>query len=303
MKIIFLGTSAAIPSENRALACTAIYRDSELLLFDVGEGTQKNFMLARLGINHKMKIFITHMHGDHCIGILGLLQTMTLLGRRKKLDIYGEPKIEEFINQNIRVIGFGLSFELDIHIIKDEGVIVKETDYQISCCRSIHSVLSYSFLIEEFDRPGIFNIDKAIQLGIPKGNLFKKLQNGEDVILNDNLIKAKDIVGPKRKGRKIGISGDTRPSFELQKFFANSDILIFEATYAQNEHLHAVKTFHSTATEAALLAKASRSNKLFLTHFSSRYKDPLILLNEAKSIYGNVELAEDLKTVNIPYPV
>jgi ribonuclease Z len=303
MKIIFLGTSAAIPSENRALACTAIYRDGELLLFDVGEGTQKNFMLARLGINHKMKIFITHMHGDHCIGILGLLQTMTLLGRRKKLDIYGEPKIEEFINQNIRVIGFGLSFELDIHIIKDEGVIVKETDYQISCCRSIHSVLSYSFLIEEFDRPGIFNIDKAIQLGIPKGNLFKKLQNGEDVILNDNLIKAKDIVGPKRKGRKIGISGDTRPSFELQKFFANSDILIFEATYAQNEHLHAVKTFHSTATEAALLAKASRSNKLFLTHFSSRYKDPLILLNEAKSIYGNVELAEDLKTVNIPYPV
>jgi ribonuclease Z len=303
MKIIFLGTSAAIPSENRALACTAIYRDGELLLFDVGEGTQKNFMLARLGINHKMKIFITHMHGDHCIGILGLLQTMTLLGRRKKLDIYGEPKIEEFINQNIRVIGFGLSFELDIHIIKDEGVIVKETDYQISCCRSIHSVLSYSFLIEEFDRPGTFNIDKAIQLGIPKGNLFKKLQNGEDVILNDNLIKAKDIVGPKRKGRKIGISGDTRPSFELQKFFANSDILIFEATYAQNEHLHAVKTFHSTATEAALLAKASRSNKLFLTHFSSRYKDPLILLNEAKSIYGNVELAEDLKTVNIPYPV
>src|SRR5215510_6014927 len=177
MKIIFLGTSAAIPSENRALACTAIYRDGELLLFDVGEGTQKNFMLARLGINHKMKIFITHMHGDHCIGILGLLQTMTLLGRSKKLDIYGEPKIEEFINQNIRVIGFGLSFELDIHIIKDEGVIVKETDYQISCCRSTHSVLSYSFLIEEFDRPGIFNIDKAIQLGIPKGNLFKKLQN------------------------------------------------------------------------------------------------------------------------------
>jgi ribonuclease Z len=211
--------------------------------------------------------------------------------------------MEEFINQNIRVIGFGLSFELDIHIIKDEGVIVKETDYQISCCRSTHSVLSYSFLIEEFDRPGIFNIDKAIQLGIPKGNLFKKLQNGEDVILNDNLIKAKDIVGPKRKGRKIGISGDTRPSFELQKFFANSDILIFEATYAQNEHLHAVKTFHSTATEAALLAKASRSNKLFLTHFSSRYKDPLILLNEAKSIYENVELAEDLKTVNVPYPV
>jgi ribonuclease Z len=301
MKIIFLGTSAAIPTATRGLASTAIYRDGELLLFDVGEGTQKNFMLARLGINHKMKVFITHMHADHCIGILGLLQTMTLLGRKKKLDIYGEPKIEEFINQNIRIIGFGLSFELDIHIIREEGVIVKEFDHQISCCRSTHSVLSYSFLIEEFDRPGRFNVNKAIQLGIPKGKLFKKLQNGEDIILNGSLIKSNDIVGPKRKGRKIGISGDTRPSFELEKFFTNSDILIFEATYTQDKYLNAVKTFHSTATEAARLAKASKSNRLFLTHFSSRYKDPLILLNEARSIYENVELAEDLKTVNVPY--
>jgi ribonuclease Z len=302
MKIIFLGTSAAIPTANRGLTSTAIYRDGELLLFDVGEGTQKNFMLARLGINHKMKVFITHMHADHCIGILGLLQTMTLLGRRKKLDIYGEPKLEEFINQNIRIIRFGLSFELDIHIIRDEGVIVKEIDHQITCCRSTHSVLSYSFLIEEFNRPGKFNISKAIQLGIPRGNLFKKLQNGQDIIFNGGLIKSKDVVGPKRRGRKIGISGDTRPSLELEKFFANSDILIFESTYAQDKYLNAVKTFHSTASEAALLAKASKSNRLFLTHFSSRYKDPSVLLNEAKSIYENVELAEDLKTVDVPYP-
>jgi ribonuclease Z len=302
MKIIFLGTSAAIPTANRGLTSTAIYRDGELLLFDVGEGTQKNFMLARLGINHKMKVFITHMHADHCIGILGLLQTMTLLGRRKKLDIYGEPKLEEFINQNIRIIRFGLSFELDIHIIRDEGVIVKEIDHQITCCRSTHSVLSYSFLIEEFNRPGKFNISKAIQLGIPRGNLFKKLQNGQDIIFNGGLIKSKDVVGPKRRGRKIGISGDTRPSLELEKFFANSDILIFESTYAQDKYLNAVKTFHSTASEAALLAKASKSNRLFLTHFSSRYKDPSLLLNEAKSIYENVELAEDLKTVDVPYP-
>lgn len=302
MKIIFLGTSAAIPTANRGLTSTAIYRDGELLLFDAGEGTQRNFMIAKLGINHKMKVFITHMHADHCIGILGLLQTMTLLGRSKKLDIYGDPKIEEFINQNIRIIKFGLSFDLDIHIIREEGLVVKEIDHQISCCRSTHSVPSYSFLIEEFDRPGKFNIHKAIELGIPKGNLFHKLQNGEDIMFNGNLIKSKEIVGPKRRGRKIGISGDTRPSSELEKFFANSDVLIFEATYTQDKYLNAVKTFHSTAAEAASLAKASKSNRLFLTHFSSRYKDPLILLNEAKSIYENVELAEDLKTVDVPYP-
>jgi ribonuclease Z len=115
------------------------------------------------------------------------------------------------------------------------------------------------------------------------------------------IIKSVEVVGPKRRGRKIGISGDTRPSVELERFFANSDVLIFEATYTQDKYQNAVNTFHSTAIEAASLAKASKSDKLFLTHFSSRYKDPSILLDEARTVYENVELAEDLKTVIIPY--
>lgn len=301
MRIIFLGTSAAIPTATRGLASIAIRRGGELLIFDAGEGMQRNFLLAGLGINQKMKLFITHMHADHCVGILGLIQTMTLLGRNKKLDIYGEPRLHEFINQNIRVIKFGLSFNVDIHIIDKEGVIVKESDYQISCCRSEHSVPSYSFTLEEFDRPGKFNVAKAIELGIPKGSLFHKLQYGEDIIFNGIIIKSVEVVGPKRRGRKIGISGDTRPSLELERFFANSDVLIFEATYTQDKYQNAVNTFHSTAMEAASLAKASKSNRLFLTHFSSRYKDLYVLLNEARTIYKNVELAEDLKVISVPY--
>jgi ribonuclease Z len=301
MKIIFLGTSAAVPTATRGLASIAIRRGGEVLIFDAGEGMQRNFLLAKLGINQKMKLFITHMHADHCVGILGLLQTMTLLGRNKKLDIYGEPRLHEFISQNIRVIKFGLSFNLDIHIIDKEGVIVKESDYQVSCCRSEHSVPSYSFSLQEFDRPGIFNVAKATKLGVPKGNLFHKLQHGEDIIHNGVIVKSVEVVGPKRRGRKIGISGDTRPSVELERFFACSDVLIFEATYTQDKYQNAVNTFHSTAIEAASLAKASKSDKLFLTHFSSRYKDPSILLDEARTVYENVELAEDLKTVIIPY--
>ena len=125
MKIIFLGTSAAIPTSSRGLSSIAIQRGGELLLFDAGEGMQRNFLRARLGINRKMKLFVTHMHADHCVGILGLLQTMSLLGRTKKLHIYGEPKLLEFINQNIRIINFGLSFDLDIHVIYKEGLVVK----------------------------------------------------------------------------------------------------------------------------------------------------------------------------------
>jgi ribonuclease Z len=301
MKITFLGTSAAIPTSSRGLSSIAIQRGGELLLFDAGEGMQTNFMKARLGINRKMKLFVTHMHADHCVGILGLLQTMSLLGRTKKLHIYGEPKLSEFINQNIRIINFGLSFDLDIHVIYKEGLVVKESDYQVSCCRSLHSILSYSFCIEEFDRPGKFNVEKAIHLGIPKGELFHKLQNNQDILFNGINIKSEQIVGPKRKARKIGISGDTRPTTELERFFSDSDILIFESTYSQNNHENAVRTFHSTAIEAASLAKASRAHTLFLTHFSSRYKDPSVLLSEAKSIHDNVELAQDLKIIDVPY--
>jgi len=301
MRIIFLGTSAAIPTASRGLASITIHRGGEILIFDAGEGMQRNYLLAKLPINKKTKVFITHMHADHCLGILGLIQTMSLLGRSRKLDIYGEPRLHEFISQNIRIIRFGLSFDIDIHIIENEGIVVKESEYQISCCKSEHITPSYSFSLQEFDRPGKFNIQKAIELGIPKGNLFRKLQNGEDIKINNIIIKSAQIVGPRRRGRKIGISGDTRPSQELERFFANSDVLIFEATYTQDKYQNAVNTSHSTAMEAASIAKASNCNKLFLTHFSSRYKDAQIILKEARSVYSNVELAEDLKAVSVPY--
>lgn len=226
---------------------------------------------------------------------------MSLLGRTKKVDVYGESRLKEFINQNFHIINIELSFEIEIHTIEEEGIIVNENDYQISCCRADHSVSAFSFCICEHQRPGIFNIDKATKLGIPKGDLFHKLQNGEDVIVNGKLVKSDQVVGPKRKGRKIGISGDTRPSLKLKNFFNSCDILIFESTYAHDYQQKAIETFHSTSVEAAQLAKESNCIKLILTHFSSRYNDPRVLLNEAKDIHANVDLAEDMKTFYIPY--
>ena len=301
MKIVFLGTSAAIPTQNRGLSSIVIKRAGELLIFDVGEGMQKNFLQAKLGVNKKTKVFVTHLHIDHCLGLLGLFQTMSLLGRTRKIDIYGEPRLREFINENFRIINIALSFEIVIHVIDKEGVIATEDDYQISCCKADHSVPAFSYCIKEHPRLGIFNIKKAIELSIPKGNLYRRLQNGEDVVVQGKLIKSNQIVGPKRKGRKIGISGDTRPSSKLRNFFDSCDILIFESTYIHEYQRKAIETFHSTSTEAALLAKESNCNKLLLTHFSSRYNDPTILLDEARTIHNNVDLAEDLKTFYIPY--
>ena len=301
MKIVFLGTSAAIPTEKRCLSSIAVKRGGELLIFDAGEGMQKNFLQAKLGINKKMKIFISHLHIDHCLGLIGFFQTMSLLGRTKKIDIYGESRLREFIEENFRIINIMLAFEIEIHVIDKEGVIASEDDYQISCCKAEHSIRAFSFCITEHPRPGVFDVEKASKLSIPAGELFQKLQHGEDVSVNGKLIKSNEVVGPKREGRKVGISGDTRPSIELKDFFNSCDILIFESTYNHDYQDKAKETFHSTSTEAALLAKESNCSKLILTHFSSRYDDPNILLEEAKTVHSNVDLAEDMKTFYVPY--
>ena len=301
MQLVFLGTSSGAPTVRRGLSSVVLVRGGELLLFDTGEGMQRNFIRAGLGMNRKMKIFITHMHSDHCIGLLGLLQTMDLQGREKCVDIYGEPRVEEFLRENMRIINFRLTFDLTVRKIEKDGVIVRERDYQVSCCEALHSVPSLAYSVEEFDRPGIFNVMEAKRLGIPEGNLYSKLQHGEDITYQGKLIRASHIVGPARRGRKIGISGDTRPTDKLARFFRECDVLVFESTYSHDKLEKAIENGHSTAAEAAMIAKESKVNKLILTHFSARYDDTSQLVNEAQLIHDNVEAAEDLKVFKISY--
>ena len=301
MQLVFLGTSSGAPTVRRGLSSVALVRGGELLLFDTGEGMQRNFIRAGLGMNRKMKIFITHMHADHCLGLLGLIQTMDLQGREKCVDIYGEPRVEEFLRENMRIINFRLTFDLTVRKIEKDGVIVRERDYEVSCCEALHSVPSLAYCVEEFDRPGIFNLMEAKRLGIPEGNLYSKLQHGEDITYQGKLIRASHIVGPARRGRKIGISGDTRPTDKLARFFRECDVLVFESTYSHDKLEKAIENGHSTAAEAATIAKESKVNKLILTHFSARYDDTSQLVNEAQLIHDNVEAAEDLKVFKISY--
>lgn len=296
-----MGTSAAVPTASRGLSSIVIVRDGELLIFDAGEGMQQNFIKSRLGINKKIKIFITHMHADHCLGVLGLLQTLSLLGRESPVDIYGPPDFAEFVKANMEILSFGLIFEARINSIKAEGVVVRERDYLVSCCKAQHIEPSYAFCLNEFERPGIFNIQKVKELCIPEGHLYKKLQLGEDVTYEGKHVTSNQVTGPRRPGRKVGISGDTRPTNKLRNFFQNCDLLVFDSTYSHEECQKAVERFHSTASEAAMLAQQAGVKKLLLTHFSVRYTDTMQLVSEAKTFHNNVEAAADLRIIEIPY--
>ena len=298
MKLVYLGTSAAAPTPERSLTCICLVRENEVLMFDAGEGAQVAYLKARLPWNKKMKIFVTHLHGDHCLGILGLLQTMSMQKRTESLEIYGPAGIEEFITANIKVLNFGLPFPVFITIV-EEGNIVNEKKYQVNCCEAQHGITAFSYCFEENERPGIFYPEKAKELGIPEGKLWQELQNGNSIKVGGKQIDSSQVTGEKRSGKKIGISGDTRPTEKLKNFFTNSDYLSFDCTFSFDLKDRALETNHSTAKEAAELAKNAKVKNLILTHFSARYSDESILLDEAKEVHESVIAAKDLLEIEI----
>jgi ribonuclease Z len=298
MKLVFLGTSAAQPTPQRALTCICLEKDGEILMFDAGEGAQISYLKSGLGWNKKMKIFVTHLHGDHCIGILGLLQTMTLQNRTEPIEIYGPDGIEEFIAANIKVLNFGLSFPVIITTVTEE-IVVNEKKYTVEACESDHSVPSYAYLFQEKEKPGRFFPEKAKELGVPEGELWNKLQFGQEVKVDDKVVKSSDVLGEKRPGKKIGISGDTRPTKKLEEFFKNCDYLSFDSTFSHELIDKAKETHHSTAVEAAQLAMNANVSNLILTHFSARYNDESVLLEEAKTRHNSVIAAKDLLEIEI----
>ena len=298
MRLIFLGTSAAQPTSERALTCICLEKDGEVLMFDAGEGAQISYLKCGLGWNKKMKIFVTHLHGDHCIGILGLLQTMTLQNRIEPVEIYGPEGIEEFIASNIKILNFGLSFPVIISTVS-EGLVLEDKTYFIHACEAEHFIPAFSYLFQEKDKPGKFYPEKAKALDIPEGELWYKLQMDHEVKVGNKTIRPSDVMGEKRSGKKIGISGDTRPTKKLEDFFKNCNYLSFDSTFSDELKEKAVETCHSTAKEAAMLAKNANVENLILTHFSARYKNEGELLAEAKTIHSSVIAAKDLLEIEI----
>ena len=301
LRVTFLGTAGSVPTTERNPPAVIVNRKGELILFDCGEGTQQQMMRAKTGMGRLGSIFITHFHADHILGIPGLVQTMNFNGRTEPLRIYGPHWVEEFVRL-MTAMGF-YKLKYDIKAIElFPGDKVDRTDYYIEALKTEHNVASLGYALVEKERPGRFNQQKAVELGVPPGPLFKRLHNGEDVKVNGRIIKSSEIVGTPRPGRRIIYSGDTRPCSAVFVASEKADLLIHDGTFADDMADWAEETKHSTAGEAASLASLANVYQLVLTHISSRYSDDTSqLLKDAKKAFDKVCIATEFMEIEIPY--
>ena len=301
LRVLFLGTGGSVPTVARSLPAVLLQRQGEQVMFDCGEGVQRQMVKAKVGFHRKMKIFVSHMHGDHVLGLPGLLQTMALMGREKKLEVYGPEGIKRFLECVRESLQFGLTFPVEVHEVQSDGVVYEEKDYSVEAAQSNHVVNSWSYAFVEKPRAGKFYPKKARALGIPEGELWSKLQHGDSVELADGrVVHPEAVVGSLRKGRKIAYSGDTRPFESFVEFAAEADLVIHESTFDDALADKAEVDGHSTPSQAALQAKRAKAKKLVLTHISARYADAGLLLEQAQKVFGDVVVAEDFLVLELP---
>jgi len=301
LAVTFLGTSAAVPTSARGLPSVAIKREGEVLLMDCGEGVQRSVISQSVGLGSDMSILITHLHGDHVTGLLGLLQTMSLAQRRKPLNIVGPRKLLKWLEVTSELLHIGLTFPVLFSPARP-GVVLRTGGFRVRAAKAAHSVEAFAYVVEELPRPGVFYPEKAKALKIPEGRLWSRLQKGRPVVVGGKRIEPSEVTGPPRPGRKVGYSGDTRPSKALARFFSRCDLLIFDSTFRGSDREKAVERKHSTSLEAAELAKQAQVRKLVLTHFSARYTTVSSLVREARSIFPSTLAAADGLTVEVDYP-
>jgi ribonuclease Z len=299
--VIFLGTGGSVPTPKRSLPAILIRRKDEQIMFDCGEGVQRQMIKAKGGFHRKMKIFITHMHGDHVLGLPGLLQTMALLDRRRKLDVYGPVGVKRFLECIRETVQFVLTFQVNVHEIGKVGVVCNEEEYAVHAIWANHVVPALAYALVEKPRPGRFYPKKAKALTVPEGPMWSMLQQGREVKLSSGrVIKPEQVVGPSRAGRKVVYTGDTRPFEGFEVFAANADLLIHDATLDDDLVERAEEDGHSTPSQAAKNAKKAKAKQLILTHISARYDDTSKLLEHAKKNFRKTQVAEDFMTVEIP---
>ncbi|MFH0752403.1 MAG: ribonuclease Z [archaeon] len=300
MEIVFLGTSSMIPTKDRNHTAIALIYKGELMLFDCGEGTQRQIRLARLAPSKLTKLFITHWHGDHVLGIPGLVQTLGGINYENTLEIFGPQKTKEFINKILNA--FLCENKINI-LTKDvtEGKVIETDDYQIKAIKLEHGPPTLAYSFEEKDKLRI-NLNYLKKFGLEKHPILKDLQQGKNIKWNGKTIKSKDATTIK-KGKKICIILDTGMTAQLEKkltaFAKDADILIMETTFGEELADKAKAYGHLHVSQAAKLAKKAKVKKLFLTHFSQRYRDVEELKVQATKIFKNTECAKDLLKIEL----
>ena len=301
LSLTFLGTSAARPTVERNVSSLALRRDGETLLFDAGEGTQRQMM--RYGTSFALNdIFFTHFHADHFLGVIGLVRTLGLQGRTDPLRLYGPKGGKRVLETALQLGVERVPFPVEIQELR-VGDTVKREGYSIDPFPTEHGNGAIGFAIREFPRKGRFDREAALAAGVPEGPLWGKLQRGESVGLPDGRTVAPEgIVGPARPGRLVVITGDTRPCAAVVEAATEADLLVHEATFGEDEKDRAKETQHSTAKEAAQVALAARARRLVLCHVSARYSmsaDELV--KEAREVFAETTVARDGMSVEVGF--
>jgi ribonuclease Z len=303
MKVIPLGTSSGKPTLRRNVSALAIAREAEWLLFDCGEGAQIQIMRAGLSPSRLAAVFITHLHGDHFNGLPGLLSTMGLDRRTRELVLTGPPGVREYLNTLERLRVIFLNYQVEVRELDSQAAIrtvYEARDYTVTSRPLDHRLFSLGYRVDERARPGRFNVGRARELGVPEGPMWGRLQAGENVLLDDGrTIRPADVLGPPRLGKSVAYCLDTRPCRSSIELARNVDLLIHEATYTEEFAGEAREYGHSTAAQAARTARDAGARRLVLTHFSTRYSDITSLLEEARAIFPNTIMAEELTEIEV----
>ncbi len=293
LSLFFVGTAGSIPTARRGLPAVLVRRGGDRILFDCGEGTQRQ-LVGSVGLMDLTEIFITHFHADHWLGLPGLLKTFDLRARERPLTIHGPPGLREFVIGALRMAG-RVRFEL-ILIELEPGETLERDGYTIAPVPTRHRGTAFGYVLYEPERPGAFDPEQAIALGLTPGPEFGRVQHGETI----RGVRPDQVMGPSRPGRKLVISGDTMPCESMQVAAHAADLLVHEATFAHDETDRAAETGHSTAEQAAVLARDAEVRLLALTHFSMRY--PVrVLRDEARAVFPNTVLPRDFDTIEIPF--
>jgi len=299
LDLLFLGTSASVPTARRAPAATLIRRGGERILLDCAEGTQRQLLRSPAGLADLDLILLTHHHADHVLGLPGMLKTFALRGREHPLPVAGPAGLRGLIKDFGRVIG-RLTFELEL-IELDAGASLPGDGYRIEAFATQHRGLSIGFALCEEHRPGRFDVEAARALGVPEGPLFGMLQHGQAVDLpSGERLEPERVVGPARPGRRIVFSGDTRPCPGTLEASAAADLLVHEATFLEDEAERARQTGHSTAAEAAALARDAQVRLLALTHLSTRHTAHEVR-DEAREVFPNTVVPRDFDVIELPF--
>jgi ribonuclease Z len=301
LSLTFLGTSAARPTVERSVSSIAVAREGETLLFDCGEGTQRQMM--RYGIGFSLsEIFFTHFHADHYLGVVGLIRTLGLQGRTEPMVLYGPSGARRVLSAAVNLGVERPTFPIEIRELKVGDRLARD-EYDLEVVAVEHGGGAVGYALHEHERLGRFNPDKAREAGIPEGPLWGRLHRGESVTLLDSRVVApRDLVGPSRPGRLIVLSGDTRPCQSVVAAAEGADLLVHDATFGDDEKDRARETDHSTAAEAAQVALAAKVGRLVLTHFSARYSaNPTVLVDQARAVFPQVVAAKDGLEIDVRF--